>query len=92
VQLDVYGPNSADNSHTITTLFRDSYAVDQFATSGFDVTPLYADDARQAPFIDAESQWEDRWMISAVLQVNPIITVPQDFASELTVDFGSPLQ
>jgi hypothetical protein len=83
VQLDVYGPNSADNAQIITTLFRDGYAVDQFAASGFDVTPLYAGEAKQAPFINAEAAFEDRWTFSVVLQMNPAVTVPQQFAAQL---------
>lgn len=85
IQLDVHGPASADNTQTITTLFRDDYAVQQFLTSGFDVAPLYADDPRQAPFDNAESQYEDRWIIDAYLQANMIITVPMQFASIVAV-------
>lgn len=83
VQLDVHGPSSADNTQTITTLFRDQYAIDQFATSGFDVTPLYHSEPRQVPFIDAEQQYEDRWTVDVAMQANPIITVPQQFAAQL---------
>lgn len=83
VQVDVYGPNSADNAQIITTLVRDGYAVDQFATSGYDVMPLYASEARQSPLINAESQFEARWTFSIVMQVNPTITVPQQFADQL---------
>jgi hypothetical protein len=92
VQLDVHGPGSADNSQIITTLFRDEYATTAFAASGFDVTPLYADDARQIPFVNGEQQIEERWVIDMVMQCNPVITVPQDFASGVSIDFGVPLQ
>jgi hypothetical protein len=83
VQIDVYGPASADNTQIITTAFRDSFAVDAFQASGFDVSPLYADDAHQAPFINAESQYQDRFTFKCYLQVNPIVTVPQQFADQL---------
>ncbi len=85
VQVDVYGPLSADNAQTITTMFRSDWGVDQFASSGFDVTPLYCDDARQSPFHDASNQVEERQIIGCYLQVNPTVTVPQDFAGELVV-------
>src|ERR1044072_142734 len=49
VQLDVHGPNSAENAQTISTLFRDDFAVQAFKASGFDVTPLYVSDPRQLP-------------------------------------------
>lgn len=85
VQLDVHGPASADNAQIITTLLRDAYAVDQFAASGFDVTPLYASDPRQAPFENEQQQVENRWTIDAVLQVNPVVSVPQQYADALVV-------
>lgn len=85
MQLDLYGPASSDNAQIVTTAFRDSYAVDQFSSSGYDVSPLYADDAQQMPLIDAESQYEDRWTIKCQLQCNPIVILPQQYASQLDV-------
>jgi hypothetical protein len=85
IQLDVHGPASADNAQTITTLFRDDYGVQLFAASGFDVTPLYADDPRQVPYQNAESQWEDRWIIEAHVQANQAVSAAQQFASALTL-------
>jgi hypothetical protein len=93
VQLDVHGPASADNAQVISTLFRDEYAVTAFAATGFDVTPLYADDPKQVPFVNGEQQVEERWIVEAVMQCNPSITVPQDFAASVpTISFGNPLQ
>jgi hypothetical protein len=83
IQLDIHGPNSADNTQIITTLFRSEVATAQFATSGFDVTPLYTSDPRQLPFFDGEQQYEDRWSVDAVMQANPIVTTAQDFAGSL---------
>ena len=85
IQLDVHGPNGADNAQIISTLFRDDYAVQQFATSGIDVSPLYADDPKQLPFLNAEEQYEDRWVVEAHMQANEIVTAPQQFADSLVV-------
>lgn len=86
IQLDVHGPSGSDNAQIISTLMRDRFAVERFHASGFDVTPLYADDPRQMPFLNAEQQYEDRYVIEAVLQVNPIVTAgPQQFADQLSV-------
>lgn len=85
VQLDVHGPNSQDNSQTITTLFRDDFGVQLFAASGFDVAPLYMGEARQVPFINENSQYEDRWVIEAHIQANCVISSAQQFASALAV-------
>jgi len=85
VQLDVHGPTSADNAQIISTLFRDEYAVTQFATSGFDVVPLYADDPKQLPYLNGEQQIEERWSIDAVMQTNPVVTTPMQFMNAIAV-------
>lgn len=83
IQLDVHGPNSADNAQTISTLFRDDYAFQFFKTSGFDVAPLYADDPKQMPFVSGEQQVENRWVIDAAIQANQVVRAPQQFADQL---------
>jgi hypothetical protein len=85
IQLDIHGPNSADNAQIITTLFRDQYAVDQFQTSGFDLVPLYSSEPKQIPFINGEQQYEERWTIDAIMQANSELKVPQQFASSLSI-------
>lgn len=85
VQLDIHGPASPENAQIISTLLRDDYAVENFASSGFDVSPLHADDPRQAPFMNGEQQVEFRWSIDALLQCNPVVTTPQQFADVLTL-------
>jgi len=84
-QLDVHGPNSADNAQVVTTLFRDQFGIDVFAASGFDVAPLHADDPRQVPFINAESQYENRWIVEAHLQANQVVSLPLQFADAANV-------
>ena len=85
VQLDVYGAGSSDNTQIISTLFRDEYACASFSASGYDVQPLYTSEPRQMPFITGENQYEDRWSIDVVLQANPVVTAPQQFAGALSV-------
>ena len=85
VQLDVHGPNSTDNTQVIVTLLRDDYACQTFLASTPGVQPLYADEPRQAAFVNGENQYEDRWIIDAVFQANPVVTTPQDFAQTVTV-------
>ncbi len=85
VQVDTFGPLSGDNAQVIQTLFRSDWGVDQFATSGFDVTPLYTSEPRQMKFTDESMQVQQRWSLDAVLQANPVVTLPQDFAGELVV-------
>jgi len=85
IQLDFHGPKGADYAHIASTLFRDTWGVDQFAASGYDVTPLYTDEPKQVPFLNGEQQIERRWMVQAHVQCNPIVTVSQDFAGELVL-------
>jgi hypothetical protein len=82
-QLDVHGPNSADNTQIISTLFRDGYAVHQMKGSG--VSPLYCDEPRQAPFFDGEQQYEQRWIVDVHMQIDPSISVPIEFADSADI-------
>jgi hypothetical protein len=85
IQVDVHGPASGDNAQRISTLLRDEYATESFSSSGFDISPLYSNDARQIPFTNGEQQLEEKWTIEVVLQANPIVSVPQQFFDTATV-------
>jgi hypothetical protein len=85
VQIDVHGPASGDNAQMISTVMRDEWATIAFGALTPDVQPLYADDPRQTPFTNGEDQIEFRWTIDCVLQANPIVSTPQDFADEVVV-------
>jgi hypothetical protein len=89
MQIDVHGPNSADNAQTISTLFRDDYAVQQLAAAAIAISPLYADDPKQMPFMNAANQFEDRWVVEAHLQINPVVTTPQEYADAALIDVVS---
>jgi hypothetical protein len=80
-QIDCYGPQSNAWATMLSTLLRDEYGVNQLSPSG--VTPLYADEARFIPFIDGESQWEERWSLDARFQLQPVTTIPQQYADVL---------
>lgn len=85
VQLDVHGPASADNGQIISTIFRDPAAYDFLQTLGHDVSPLYADDPRQMPYLNEQQQIEWRWVIEAALQINPLVLIPQQYADTVTI-------
>ena len=84
-QIDVHGPNSADNAQIISTLWRDERGVDFFQQNFAEIEPLYADDPRQTPFHNDQDQVEYRWTIDAKLQANQTVTLPQQFADQLYV-------
>lgn len=88
IQCDVHGPGGADNAHTIATLLRDDYGVQSFADQdpSYGVVPLFTEDPRQMPFINAEQQYEDRYVVEIALQSNQVISVPQQFADVSTIE------
>ena len=85
-QIDCYGVGSANLAHTLNILYRDFYTVEQFASSGLEIVPLYAGDIQQAPFVNGEDQYEDRYTFEIELQYNPHATVPLQSCNILTVD------
>ncbi len=82
IQVDCYGPDSADWAVIITTMFRDPYGYDTLSP---ECTPLYATDPVQMPLTNAEDNYEQRWSFSALLQFNPAVSVSQEFADALRV-------
>lgn len=84
VQLDVHGPRAADNAQVVTDLFFAEYGTDFFAATGLDLAPLHCTDPHQTAFVNAEQQYEDRWTLEAVLQVNARVTTGQQFADTVT--------
>ena len=80
VQLDCYGPLSSQWSDILTTLLRDNVGCMALAPV---CQPLYADDPMRAPLTNAEAQYEDRWIVTARLQYNAVVTTSQDYATVL---------
>ena len=80
VQIDCYGPASSEWSDILTTLLRDNVGCLALAPA---CQPLYADDPIRAPLTNAEIQYEDRWIVTARLQYNPVVTTAQDYATAL---------
>lgn len=93
LQLDVFGDASAENAQLVATLLRDEYATRFFAAGSVDpaIQPLHATDARQVPFIDAEDQYESRWIVEACLQANIEVDTPMQFADEVHITLIPPV-
>lgn len=97
VQLDFHSQNTTDAgdmAQTVSTLLRDSFGCDFFAAlppplNG--VTPLYADDPRQAPYWNENQQVEWRFVLQAEFFINQTTVVPQQFADAVDVDVVSVL-
>jgi len=82
IQLDFYGVNSPSWATQTQALFRDQYATDNMPSN---IQPLFADDPIQMQLTNAEQQYEQRWKLSANIQYNPIVTVPQQYMNVATV-------
>lgn len=90
IQLDFHSADlssAGDMAATVSALFRDEFAVQQFANQspGYGVAPLYADDPRQMPWINDQQQVEWRWIVEALLQSNIVVQVPQQFADSVVL-------
>lgn len=86
-QIDVHGPLSGNNAQIISTLLRDPYGVEKFAELNANVYPLLADDPRQIPFQNEQQQWEYKWVIECLLQVNQTVRgAPQQFADSYDLE------
>lgn len=85
IQIDVHGPSAYQNAMLISTIFRDETGVAAFDATGYDVTPLHADDPRQIAFTNDQQQFEERWVVDACVQINSVVSVPQQFADSVVV-------
>jgi hypothetical protein len=89
-QVDCYGPSGPDYANTVAIAWRSMWACDYFAgnnatpTPGapLPVTPLYADEPQQLNVVNAELQYEQRFMCKLFLQANQVVGLPQDFFTQ----------
>lgn len=88
VQLDFHSEpasDAGDMAQTVSTLLRDAYATEWFADNAPTVFPLFADNPRQAPFINDQQMFEYRWMLECNFQFNPLVRVPQQYADNVDI-------
>ena len=81
VQIDFYGAQAGEFCKTVKTAFRSHWGFEHFPAN---IKPLYTSDGMQSPLTTGEQQYESRWTLTASLQYNPTVTVPQQFAEEIT--------
>jgi len=82
VQIDFYGLMAGDYCKAVKAVFRSPYCPDQFPDG---IAPLYCGDAIRGALVTGEDQYEDRWLVTASLQYNPTVTVPQQSATVIMV-------
>ncbi len=82
IQIDFYGAQAGDYCAAVKSVFRTSYATAQFPAN---IQPLYCSDGNQSPLVTGEEQYESRWILTASLQYNPVVVVPQQSATTFDV-------
>lgn len=90
VQVDFHAPDSqaGDHAQTVSTALRDEFGTGFFAALSpplNGVSPLYADDPAQRPFINDQNQFEWRWSLDVHLQLNQVVSVPEEFGDAATI-------
>lgn len=85
VQIDCYGKDSSEWATILSTMLRDDYACQALAPVA---QPLHADDPKMMPMVDGEQQYQQRWMVEAVLQVNAAVTTPMQFFDVVDIDLA----
>ncbi|WP_392430519.1 LIC_12616 family protein [Edwardsiella piscicida] len=88
IQVDIYGDGAGDRAVTLETVFSSGYAYDKIKAIDERVAPLYSTAAIQAPMIDAEQQWQERWTLDVSLQVHMTASFPEPYfdKAEVSVD------
>lgn len=77
IQIDCYGPHSAEWASIISTLWRDEIAC---VSMGEDVQPIDADEPQAIDFYTPdEMAFVQRYMITARCQYNPAVVTPMTF-------------
>lgn len=79
IQVDIYGDGAGDRAIALETVFTSGYAYEKIKALDERLAPLYSSAAIQAPMINAESQWQERYTITLSLQAHITVSFPQDY-------------
>lgn len=88
VQVDFYGEIGGDIMKAVKQAFRTEWGWLQFPAN---IKPMYTDNGRQMPLTTGEDQYLRRWTLTASLQYNPAVTVPQPSATVLKATVHTPV-
>lgn len=79
IQIDIYGDNAGDRAIALETVFTSGYGYEKIKALDERLAPLYSSAAIQAPMINAEKQWQERYIITLSLQAHITVSFPQDY-------------
>ena len=80
IQIDCYGLQAFEWATMLSTLLRDDIGNMAFPA---DIQPLHADDPKQMAIVNAEQQYEQRWMVESRFQINSAISLTIETANVL---------
>lgn len=83
VQMDFFGPDAARWAHVISAALWDEVGCDFLAPYG--VAPLETDDPRDLTAAEGDEQAVARWMLETRLQCNVVVSLPQDYFSNVNL-------
>lgn len=83
-QLDCYGAAGPTWASVLSVAWRSMWGVDNMVPQI--LTPLYADAPQQLNIVNAQGQYEQRFMIRLFGQVNQDVGLPQDFFDQIQLD------
>jgi len=88
-QIDCYGPAGPDYADIISIAWRSAWFANYAEDNALPFQVLYADEPQQLNIANAENQYEQRFMLKIYLQVNQVVSLPQQFfatAPTITVE------
>ncbi len=85
VQIDLVGTDAGSQAAALTVVMRTPYAAEQFPPG---ISPLYCSDARPNSMITGEQQYDYRWTLTMSCQYNPVVALPQQSATSLSVSIS----
>lgn len=79
IQVDIYGDGAGGRAIALETVFTSGYAYEKIKALDERLAPLYSSAAIQAPMINAESQWQERYTLTLSLQAHITVSFQQDY-------------
>lgn len=83
IQIDIYGDNAGDRAIALETVFTSGYAYDKIKALDERMAPLYSSPAIQAPMVNAERQWQERYIVTLSLQAHITVSISQDYFDQV---------
>ncbi|NCH06951.1 hypothetical protein EHI95_14930 [Cronobacter dublinensis] len=85
IQVDIYGDNAGGRAVALETVFTSGFGYEKIKAFDERLAPLYSSPAIQAPMINAEDQWQERYTITLSLQAHITVSFPQDYFDKVEI-------